>query len=310
MPGGTTGPNAMDEKTLKRLLRAEGTEAERSGRRCPDEALLSAYADHRIPDNKRAKVEAHLADCEACLGQVAFLARQAAEPAAAIIPGAVARARDLVDPAPGFWRPLVLRRGTAVAGIACLVLVVVVVLRQGGTLQAPTTAPVPDDVSAAPAPPQSTAPQQDTQPEAGSRKPEAGPATPGSTPPPLDFARGGPERAPQSSAGRAEGPPTVRNSAISASTLSVVAPAENATLSRQDLEFRWQAVPGSLYYEVSVMTDDGTVVWQGRADGTSARLPDGQRLEAGAWYFVRIRAHLAGGETIRSAAVSFHIGDW
>ena len=126
MPGRTTGPNAMDEKTLTRLLRAEGAEAERPGRGCSDEAQLSAYVEHGIPEEQRAKVEAHLADCEACLGQIAFLARQPAElaePATSVPPGAVARARDLVALPPSPWRPFVLRWGTALAGVACVVLV-------------------------------------------------------------------------------------------------------------------------------------------------------------------------------------------
>ncbi len=280
MPGGTTGPNAMDEKTLKRLLRAEGTEAERPGRRCPDEALLSAYADHRIPDDKRATLEAHLADCEACLGQVAFLARRPAEDAAPVMPGAMARARDFVAPAPKRWRQLVLRWGATAACMASVVLVVIAVLRPGATPQAPTAKPGLPAASASPAQaaPEPVAAPSVAAPQVARRPSQAVPS-----------------------------PPTVRNSAPSANALSVVAPPENATLSRKDLEFRWQGVQGSLYYEISLMTDEGTVVWQGRADGTSARLPDGQRLEAGARYFVRVRAHLAGGETIKSAAVSFHL---
>jgi hypothetical protein len=283
----------MDEKTLKRLLRAEGAEAERPGRNCPDEALLSAYVERGIPDEKRATVEAHVADCEACLGQVAFLARQPAEAPAAVMPGPVARARDLVASPPSFWRPLVLRWGTAAAGIACVVLVVVAVLRPGGATQAPATAPAADVVSVPrPLAASRQAPADGITPPAASRQPPADVVVP-------------PAASRQPPAGSSS--PTVRNSAPSAHTLSVVSPAENATLSRRDLEFRWQAVPGSLYYEISVMTDEGTVVWQTRVEGTSTRLPDGQRLEAGARYFVRVRAHLAGGETIKSAAVSFHL---
>ncbi len=275
----------MDEKTLKRLLRAEGADAEQPGRNCPDEALLSAYVEHGMSGEKLAKVEAHLADCEACLGQVAFLARQPAEPATSVAPGAVARARDLVALPPSPWRPLVLRWGTALAGVACVVLVVVAVLRQGGTVQAPATTPVSDATTAAPSP---SAPEQ--------------PA-----PSPVGVARGDPERAPRPRSGRVEGPPTVRNSAPAVRTLSVVSPAEAATLARKDLEFRWHAIPGSLYYEIDLVTDEGTSVWHSRVEGTSARPPDGTKLDAGAKYFVWVKAFLSGGETVKSAAVSFHI---
>lgn len=300
MPGRTTGPNAMDEKTLRRLLRAEGADAEQPGRGCPDAAQLSAYVEHGISEGQRAQVEAHLADCEACLGQVAFLASQPAEPAASVAPGAVARARDLVALPSSPWRPFVLRWRTALAGVACVVLIVVGVLRQGPAVQAPATTPVSDAAAVAPSP---SVPEQ----------PAASP---------LGVDRGDPERAPRPGSGRVEGPPavsrkppagavkpapTVRNSASAVRTLSVVSPTESATPARKDLEFRWHAVAGSLYYEIDLVTEDGTSVWHSRVEGTSARPPDGAKLDAGAKYFVWVKAFLSGGETVKSAAVSFHI---
>ncbi|HSR51339.1 MAG TPA: zf-HC2 domain-containing protein [Acidobacteriota bacterium] len=41
--------------------------------RCPDEMTLAAYADGRLGDDSRTEVEVHLADCGACLDQIAFL---------------------------------------------------------------------------------------------------------------------------------------------------------------------------------------------------------------------------------------------
>ncbi len=282
----------MDEKTLTRLLRAEGAEAEQPGRNCPDEAVLSAYVEHRIQDGGRAEVETHLADCEACLGQVTFLARQPVEPAAAIAPGAVARARELVALPPSPWRPFVLRWGTALAGVACVVLVVVAVLRQGGTVQAPATMPVPDVAAGTPS---ASAPEQPAALPAAGRQPPAGVTVPqaASLRPPAGAAK--------------PAPPTVRSSAPALRTLSVVSPAEAATPARKDLEFRWHAIPGSLYYEIDIVTDEGTSVWHSRVEGTSARPPDGTKLDAGAKYFVWVKAFLSGGETVKSAAVSFHI---
>jgi hypothetical protein len=297
----------MDEKTLTRLLRAEGAEAEQPGRGCPDEALLSAYVEHGIPEEQRAKVEAHLADCEACLGQVAFLARQPAElaePATSVPPGAVARARDLVALPPSPWRPFVLRWGSALAGVACVVLVVAAVLRQGPAVQAPATTPVPDAAPAVPAqsapelagPPAVTAPQVESRPSTllGTTLSE-----------PRDFGRG--ESKGRKPKAVATAPPTVRNSAPAVRALSVVSPVESATLARKDLEFRWQAVSGTLYYEIDLVTEDGTSVWHSRVEGTSARPPDGTKLDAGAKYFVWVKAFLSGGETVKSAAVSFHM---
>jgi hypothetical protein len=193
------------------------------------------------------------------------------------------------------------------AGVACIALVVVAVLRQGPATLAPATTPVSD--VAAGAPPSAPA-QQETQPEAGSRKPEAGSRKPEAGPPsPLGVPRGDPERAPRLRAERVEGPSrSVRNSAPAVRTLSVAFPAEASRLARKDLEFRWHAVPGSLYYEVDLVTEDGTSVWHSRVEGTSVRPPDGAKLDAGAKYFVWVKAFLSGGETIKSAAVSFGIG--
>jgi hypothetical protein len=86
-----------------------------------------------------------------------------------------------------------------------------------------------------------------------------------------------------------------------------VSPVEAARLARKDLEFRWHAVPGSLYYEIDLVTEDGTSVWRSRVEGTSARPPDGAKLDAGAKYFVWVKAFLSGGETVKSAAVSFYV---
>jgi hypothetical protein len=271
----------MDEKTLKRLLRAEGAEADRPGRSCPDAALLSAYVEHGISDEKRTAVEAHLADCEACLGQVAFLVREPADPAAPVAPRAVARARDLIAPAPRLWRPLVLRWGSAVAGAACVVTIAILIVRLPSEPQTPAAMPAAHAASAGPAQPAGAqmAPPAATAPLVASRPSPAAP------------------------------PPTVRNSATALHVFSVASPAENATPARQDLEFRWQPVPGSLYYEINVVTDDGTVVWQARVEGAKARPPNEARFEARTKYFVWVRAHLVGGETVKSAAVSFQIAD-
>ena len=287
----------MDEKTLRRLLRAEGADAEQPGRGCPDEALLSAYVEHGISGEKLVKVEAHLADCEACLGQVAFLASQPAEPTSASAPGAVARARDLVALPPSTWRPWVFRWGTALAFSAGVALAVVAVLRQGPIMQAPATTPIPGAVSAVPArPAEPRSSSSGTIPPAANLQPPAGVTVPPAA-----------RRKPPAGAAK-PAPPTVRNSAPAVRTLSVVFPAEAATLTRKDLEFRWHAVPGSLYYEIDLVTDDGTSVWHSRVEGTGARPPDGVKLDAGAKYFVWVKAFLSGGETIKSAAVSFGIG--
>lgn len=100
----------------------------------------------------------------------------------------------------------------------------------------------------------------------------------------------------------------MRQSAPRPFALRVVSPTENATLPSRDLDFRWQAIAGAAYYEIHIVTEDGTVVWQHRVESTSSRLGGGASLQAGARYFVWVRAYLSGGGTVRSEAVSFRVG--
>jgi hypothetical protein len=102
--------------------------------------------------------------------------------------------------------------------------------------------------------------------------------------------------------------PAVRNSAPASSSIVVLVPAENETRLPDALVFRWQGVPGAVYYEVHVVTEEGNVAWTGKAEGTSAPLPRDHALVAGTRYFVWVRAYLPGGGTVKSPAVSFRVG--
>ena len=270
----------MDDKGLTRLLRVREAGADRPRWRCPDAARLAAYVGHRAEAADEARIEAHLAGCTACLEQVVFLLRRPGSEESTVPPELVSRARDLVAFRPSVWRAPVVRWGTAVAAAACLVLVVSLQLRQPGVPPAPGTPPVAQPpVAQAPSAGATTAPIPHDVPHA------AAVAPPSSNSPTT----------------------TVRRSAALAA-LKVMSPAENATLSPRDLEFRWQALPDSISYELSLVTEDGDVVWQGRVEGTPARLPEGVALQAGAKYFVWVRAYLAGGATVKSAAVPFRVG--
>jgi hypothetical protein len=101
----------------------------------------------------------------------------------------------------------------------------------------------------------------------------------------------------------------VRNSAAAPGAVVLLAPEENSALSRAAADIRWREVPGALYYQVFVLSEDGDVVWQRQEAGTSLRLPDDHPLRAGTNYFVRVRGYLSGGGTVSSTAVSFHFVD-
>jgi hypothetical protein len=257
----------MDERTLKRLLRATDRPPDQPGWGCPTETQLEAYFDERVFAAERAGIEAHLSDCDRCLEQIAFLARlPVSEPQDAVAPDLLAKAKGLVSSRQRPWLAPALRWG-AVAAAACLVLAV------GLNWRAPSHTDVPRAVR---------------------------PAIPEAPPPPSAVAVPlAPPVLP---------PATVRKSPESTSQVVIVSPQEKATLSAHALEFTWRAVPSALYYEVRVTTEDGTVVWQAKADATSVRLPADRPLRPGAGYFVSVRAYLAGGGSVLSAWVSFQVG--
>lgn len=102
-------------------------------------------------------------------------------------------------------------------------------------------------------------------------------------------------------------PPAVRSRSIGPSRPEQVFPRPDAAVRREDLEFRWRPVPRSLFYEVRLATEEGDLVWAGRASATSLRPPKELRLEGGQRYFVWVRAHLPEGRTIQSRAVAFTV---
>lgn len=266
----------MDERTLIRLLRAKALPPDRPGWGCLTETELAAYADQRISPEERERLESHLSDCDTCLEQIVFVARlPESAPGQAVAPDLLSRAQRFVSSRQRRWLTPVLGWGS-VAAAACLVLAIGLHWRQ-------PIAPSRPDV------PRATGPEI---PEAPSPQPAVAlpPASVTPAPPVLP-------------------PATMRKSPTTITPIVLVSPQENATLPARGLDFTWRAVPGALYYEVHVVTEDGTVVWQARASATSTRLSGDHPLRTGARYFVWVRAYLASGGTIRSAAVSFRVGE-
>jgi len=99
---------------------------------------------------------------------------------------------------------------------------------------------------------------------------------------------------------------TVRGGPLVAAPEPVL-PRPDSTIARQDLEFRWKEIPGSLFYEVRVVAADGDVLWEAKAQGTAIRPPGNVPLAAGQKYFVWIRAHLPEGKALQSRASAFTI---
>jgi hypothetical protein len=120
----------MDENDLLCALRA-GRQQGRRGWRCAEEAALAAYADHRLAASEKARIEAHLATCDFCIEQVAFLARlRDTEAPADVPPELLVRARELpAKKSSGGWTPE-WRWGAAVAALAGVAAVSTYSLRQ------------------------------------------------------------------------------------------------------------------------------------------------------------------------------------
>jgi hypothetical protein len=117
------------EKRLTRVFRAR---SERTQRRwgCLTETEIAAFADQRVADREKARVESHLDRCLYCREQVAFLADQnQAESLSAVPAEWMARAQALAGSrgrGSVIWR---WQWGAAAAAMACVALVIVVTLR-------------------------------------------------------------------------------------------------------------------------------------------------------------------------------------
>ena len=63
----------MKDKTVMDTLRVPALHAERSRQDCPDPALVAAFADRALDPESRQSFQLHLADCQRCREEVAFL---------------------------------------------------------------------------------------------------------------------------------------------------------------------------------------------------------------------------------------------
>lgn len=163
----------MTENELATLLQARGAERSKRTWRCPDEARLAAYADNQLEDRARHSLEDHLAGCEFCPGQLAFLARlQGSEPPEQVPPQLLARARELAaKQTRSLWVPG-LRWATAFGAAASLLLVATLWLNQPEISVSPPSPPEgPSPESLAAPPPIPPAPAEPL-PSVRSRQPE------------------------------------------------------------------------------------------------------------------------------------------
>ncbi len=82
------------------------------------------------------------------------------------------------------------------------------------------------------------------------------------------------------------------------------APREGGTIGSTSPTLRWQFVPGATFYEVRVVTPDGTPVLNEHSNATQITL-NAQSLQPGK-YFVTVIAHFGEGRTLKSTS-SFRV---
>ena len=89
----------------------------------------------------------------------------------------------------------------------------------------------------------------------------------------------------------------------------IVAPRAGTLARRDGLVVRWTEVPGSIYYEVRIVSDDGALISLQRVDEPNWHFEDSVDLRPGHEYYVRVDAFLADSKAIRSEHVPFHVRD-
>jgi anti-sigma factor RsiW len=230
---------------------------------CPDEQRLAEYADRQLIGDERHAVERHLATCDTCAEQVAFLVSVPAqnEPVPyELLRKALALGKAQGKGAFATWKPV------AVGAFALLLLVAVLswriiepqAVRKGASSETTILKQSPF-----------VAQNQVSSP----------------TPlPDHDAVRGS-----------------------SSADARFLFPLPGSVVDPATLVFRWKPVTDAQFYEVELVSDDGSVIWQQRVQSASTPLPTSVHLIKGKTYFVRLRVHSVRGSVEQTKAVGFII---
>ena len=89
----------------------------------------------------------------------------------------------------------------------------------------------------------------------------------------------------------------------------ILAPDSGVLSERDGFMFRWTEVPGSLYYEIRVVSDAGDLLGKERVNRTEWALPEAINLEPGQEYFIRVDAYLSDSKAISSQHIPFRLRD-
>lgn len=88
----------------------------------------------------------------------------------------------------------------------------------------------------------------------------------------------------------------------------ILSPLEGGMVDPEQFVFRWKEVPGSLFYDIRIVSDDGAQIARQRVWGTQWSLPSETRLQTGSEYFVRVDAFVSEGKAVSSEHTIFVAG--
>jgi len=88
----------------------------------------------------------------------------------------------------------------------------------------------------------------------------------------------------------------------------LLSPLEGALVDPAELVIRWVEIPGSLFYDLYIMSDAGDLLVDRRVNGSQWAVRQSGLFETGAEYFVRLEAHMPDARTLSSEHVIFKVG--
>ena len=88
----------------------------------------------------------------------------------------------------------------------------------------------------------------------------------------------------------------------------ILSPLEGSLVDPEQFVFRWKEVPGSLFYDIRIVSDDGAQIARQRVWDTQWSLTPETPLQAGAEYFVRVDAFVSEGKAVSSEHTVFVAG--
>lgn len=103
--------------------------------------------------------------------------------------------------------------------------------------------------------------------------------------------------------------PNIRLRAPTVSPPQVLAPVSGAMVDSRYFLFRWTEIPGSLYYDIYIVSKMGDLVLKERVTETHWQAPSSLKVKPGAEYYVRVDAFLSDSKTISSEHVLFTEGE-